>query len=87
VQEAVAVDMDIHFISTLNPEDEDRFAPMVIGAVRAILDLLPISYTLRIETANARVFQHAKADGLDEMLSLSRGSSLPGVPTRDFHAS
>jgi hypothetical protein len=62
--------MDIHFISTLNPEDEDRFAPMVIGAVRAILDFLPISYTLRIETSNARVFHHSKTEDL----------GMPSVP-------
>ena len=54
--------MDIHFISTLTPEDEDRFAPVVISAIKAILDVMPISYTLRLETANARVFQHTKAD-------------------------
>jgi hypothetical protein len=84
-QEAVAGDMDIHFISTLNPEDEDRFAPMVIGAVRAILDLLPISYTLRIETANARVFQHAKAETIGEPHVTEVG--LAGGSLRRFRAS
>jgi hypothetical protein len=55
--------MDIHFISTLTPEDEDRYAPKVLEAVKkAILDLLPISYAVRLTTANARVFQHARAD-------------------------
>jgi hypothetical protein len=76
--------MDIHFISSLNPEDEDRFAPMVIGAVRAILDLLPISYTLRIETANARVFQHAKAETIGDPLA---GESLSTGTLRRFRAS
>ena len=55
-------DMDIHFISTLTPEDEDRFAPVVVGTIRAILDVLPISYTVRIQTTNGRVFQHTKTD-------------------------
>jgi hypothetical protein len=54
--------MDIHFVSTLTPEDEDRFAPAVLNAVKAILDRMPIAYTLRIATANGRVVQHAKAD-------------------------
>jgi hypothetical protein len=30
--------------------------------VRAILDEMPISYTLQITTANARVLQHTKAE-------------------------
>lgn len=54
--------MDIHFVSTLTPEDEDQYAPAVLNAVKAILDLMPIAYTLRIETANSRVFQHTKSD-------------------------
>jgi hypothetical protein len=54
--------MDIHFVSTLTPEDEDQYAPAVLNAVKAILDLMPIAYTLRIETANGRVFQHTKSD-------------------------
>lgn len=54
--------MDIHFVSTLTPEDEDMYAPVVLNAVRAILDLMPIAYTLRIETTNSRVVQHSKSD-------------------------
>lgn len=54
--------MDIHFVSTLTPEDEDHYAPAVLNAVKAILDLMPIAYTVRIETANSRVFQHTKSD-------------------------
>jgi hypothetical protein len=54
--------MDIHFISTLTPEDEDRYAPMVISAVQAILNFMPISYAVRITTANHRVFHHTKAE-------------------------
>jgi hypothetical protein len=54
--------MDIHFISTLTPEDEDAYAPAVLRAVKAILDLMPIAYTLRIETTNGRVVQHTRSD-------------------------
>lgn len=54
--------MDIHFVSTLTPEDEDMYAPTVLNAVRAILDAMPIAYTLRIETASTRVYQHTKSD-------------------------
>lgn len=54
--------MDIHFISTLTPDDEARYAPVVLAAVRAILDHLPISYAVRIRTADGRVFEHAGGD-------------------------
>jgi hypothetical protein len=54
--------MDIHFISTLTPEDEDRYAPMVLAAVRAILEPMPISYAVRIVTANGHAVQHTKSD-------------------------
>jgi hypothetical protein len=58
--------MDIHFISTLTPEDEDRLAPAVVGTIRAILDVLPISYTVRLQTTNGRVFHHTKAEELGQ---------------------
>jgi hypothetical protein len=51
--------MEIRFISSLTPEDENAFAPAVLKAVVALLDQLPIAYTLRIETAGSQVLQHA----------------------------
>ena len=54
--------MDIHFVSTLTPEDEDRYAPMVLAAVKAILEPMPITYAVRILTANGLAVQHTKAD-------------------------
>jgi hypothetical protein len=50
--------MEIRFISSLPAEDEDLFAPAVLKAVSALLDQLPIAYTIRIETTGAQVFQH-----------------------------
>jgi hypothetical protein len=50
--------MDIRFISSLTPEDENAFAPALLKAVAALLDQLPIAYTLRIDTIGAQVFQH-----------------------------
>ena len=50
--------MNIRFISTLTAEDESQFAPALLQAVTALLDTLPIAYTLRIETLDAEVFQH-----------------------------
>ena len=50
--------MEIRFISSLTAEDEDLFAPAVLKSVSALLDQLPIAYTLRIETSGAQVYQH-----------------------------
>ncbi len=55
--------MNIRFVSSLTPDDEDRLAPAVIGAIAPLLDQLPIAYTVRIETAGGRVFQHAHTGG------------------------
>src|SRR3954466_6500643 len=53
--------MDIRFVSSLTSEDEKLFAPALLKAVAALLDQLPIAYTVRIETTGADVFQHAHA--------------------------
>jgi hypothetical protein len=51
--------MDIRFISTLTADDENQIAPALLKAVSALLDLLPIAYTVRIETTGSQVFQHS----------------------------
>lgn len=58
--------MDIRFVSSLTSEDEKLFAPALLKAVAALLDQLPIAYTVRIETTGAEVFQHAHAVTIDE---------------------
>jgi hypothetical protein len=50
--------MEIRFISTLTADDEQQMAPALMNAVTALLDAMPIAYTLRIETLGAQVFQH-----------------------------
>jgi hypothetical protein len=57
--------MEIRFISSLTAEDENLFAPALLKAIGALLDQLPIAYTIRIETTGAQVFQHTHA-GADE---------------------
>jgi hypothetical protein len=49
--------MDLHFVSSLTPEDEDRLAPALLTALGALLDQFAIAYTLRIHTTGAKVFQ------------------------------
>ena len=53
--------MEIRFISSLTAEDENAFAPALLKAVGAILDQMPIAYTIRIETTGEQVFQHTHA--------------------------
>lgn len=53
--------MEIRFVSSLTAEDENFFAPALLKAISAVLDQLPIAYTLRVETTGAQVFQHTHA--------------------------
>ncbi len=50
--------MEIRFVSTLTADDESYLAPVLLRAVTAILDVMPIAYTIRIETLDGRAFQH-----------------------------
>ena len=54
--------MDIHFISSLTPDDEDRLAPAVLEALKPMLGLMPIAYTIRIRTASNSVYQHTRTE-------------------------
>ncbi len=63
--------MDIHFISSLTPDDEDRLAPAVLEALKPMLSLMPIAYTVRIRTANNTVYQHTRTELGGELRELS----------------
>ena len=71
--------MEIRFISTLTADDESQMAPALMNAVTALLDALPIAYTLRIETLGAQVFQHThpSADGDLVPAASARASNRP----------
>lgn len=68
--------MEIRFISSLTSDDENAFAPALLRAVSAMLDQMPIAYTLRVETTGAQVFQHSHP-GLDR--DLDQRSLAPRV--------
>jgi hypothetical protein len=53
--------VDIRFVSTLTAEDEARLAPRVLKALAALLEGVPLSYTVRILTDGGTVFQHSSA--------------------------
>lgn len=80
--------MDIRFVSTLTADDESQMAPALMHAVTALLDALPIAYTLRIETLGAQVFQHTHPSPSPEVvppsLSGRRPAAFPGPQLVDF---
>jgi hypothetical protein len=51
--------LNIRFTWSLTPEDENTVAPAVLTALASLLDLLPIAYAIRIDTEDARVYQHS----------------------------
>lgn len=55
--------VNIQFTSTLTPDDENIVAPVVLKALAGILDLLPITYAIRIETGDCSVYQHTGPHG------------------------
>ena len=60
--------MNIQFTSSLTPDDENAMAPALLNACCRILDLLPIAYMIRIETSDARIYEHigsSEQPGLD----------------------
>ena len=76
--------MEIRFISTLTAEDENLFAPALLRAFGALLDQLPIVYTIRIETTGAQVFQHSHAapSGSNDGMVDAANSRLAGFVSR-----
>jgi hypothetical protein len=54
--------VNIRFTSSLTAEDENAIAPAILAAVSGILDLLPLAYVVRIDTADAHVYQHSSPE-------------------------
>jgi len=50
--------MEIHLVSSMTPEDENRLAPSVLAAIEELLKRLPVSYSLRIETVVGQAIHH-----------------------------
>ena len=74
--------MDIRFISSLTPEDENTFAPALLKAVGAVLDQFPIAYTIRIETTGAQVYQYTHPS-FDAGMPSAVLPLNPGLTARD----
>ncbi len=68
--------MEIRIVSSLTPDDESRLAAKVLAAIAGLLDGLPVSYSVRIETASGDAIhrshnatRNTSADGLSEPFS------------------
>jgi hypothetical protein len=51
--------MEISFISSLDAEEEERIASVLIAAVSALLDETSFPYTVRIKTSGLKLFQRS----------------------------
>jgi hypothetical protein len=69
--------MDIRFVSSLTPDDENALAPALLKAASALLDQMPIAYTLRLETTGAQVFVHSHPAFDDEVPTRPQSEGLP----------
>ena len=78
--------VNIRFISTLTPEDENLMAPAVLKAVAAILDVLPIAYMLRIDAVDGQVYQHSRT-GEETQLLGTESEGTESVPSGGGSAS
>jgi hypothetical protein len=56
--------MNIRFISSLDADDEIRFATAMLSALARLLDEFPIAYAVRMETSGGKVLEHHHAPGI-----------------------
>jgi hypothetical protein len=75
--------MEIDLVSSLTPDDESRLAAKVLAAIGGVLDGLPVSYSIRIETANGDALHRSHNAGRD-----TRADALsdPVSTATDVHA-
>jgi hypothetical protein len=52
--------LNIRFISSLTPDDEDLLAPALMKAIAALLGQVQLAYSLQIETSGAQVLHHTQ---------------------------
>jgi hypothetical protein len=52
--------VDIHLVSSLTNDDEDRFAALVLNAVSDLLGKTAVAYTVRIETTGGKILQQSR---------------------------
>jgi len=60
--------MEIHLVSSLTPEDESRLAPAVLEAINNVLDMLPVSYSVRIDMVTGSSIHHRHTAAVGQLL-------------------
>ena len=53
--------MDVRFVSSLTPDEEERLAPALHELLGNLLDQLPLAYTLQLQTAGGTTLQRTHA--------------------------
>ena len=74
------VPVHIEVTSTLTQEDENRIAPAVLKLLSGILEMLPVAYMVRIETADQQVLEQ----GNPRVSSWETATSAAGDVTAPF---
>lgn len=62
--------MEIHLVSSMTSDDESRLAPAMLTAIGRLLDRLPVSYSVRIQTAAGSELQHHHTSRFDRPTDL-----------------
>jgi hypothetical protein len=71
--------LDIRFISSLTDHDEDRFAPVLLKAMADLLSKIPITYVVRIETTDGKIFQRSRTGPEPPHSTSTRRDSAPSL--------
>lgn len=69
--------MNIRFTSSLTPDDENRITPVILQAISAILNALPIAYMIRVDTSDSQVYQVSGSGS-----GAPRPLPMPTMPSR-----
>ncbi len=78
--------MEIHLVSSLTPDDESRLAPQLLAAIGGVLDGLPVSYSVRIETTVGDAIHHNRKAvriselGVDKPPQEPKGEEVQDAP-------
>ena len=62
---AIALQLDIvriQFTSTMTSEDENKIAPVILSSLARLLELLPIAYSMQIQTTDGELYEHSTLD-------------------------
>jgi hypothetical protein len=72
--------MEISVVSSLTPEDESKLAAALMSALGGVLDLLPIAYSIRVETVSGksydRIHSPSATDPLETIAPSTRAALL-----------